>query len=79
MPIPTKIVAVRDFRITPLDSPIGVFLPTNRQDWVVIDISDKDLRDQRGTEVHRFRHWTMPNVYVRIEEPSKNRRRERDE
>lgn len=67
--VPNKIIAVRDFCITPLDAPIGVFLPHDRQGWVVVDMSNVDLPDQEGSEVYRFGHWSWPNIYVRIEEP----------
>lgn len=59
---------VRDFRPTPLDPPISVFLPESRRDWFVVAVSDKDMPDWRGSEVHRFRHWMAPNLYVRIKE-----------
>lgn len=65
---PDREILVRDFRITPLDSPIGAFLP-GRLDWVVVDVSEKDMPDRKGTEVHRFRHWAAPNIYVRIKPP----------
>lgn len=68
MPKADKQITVRDFRLTAFDAPIGVFLP-NRLDWVVTDVSDENLCDIDGTEVHLFRHWTVPNVYVRIAPP----------
>ena len=73
--MPVADVRVRDCRITPLDSAIGVFLPDDRQDWLVVAMSDKDLVDQKGTEVHRFRHWAVPNIYVRINPPPKEKNR----
>lgn len=68
----SHLALVREFRITPLDSPIGVFLPENRQDWIVANMSDGDLADRKGTEVHRFRHW-LHDIYVRIKPPPKEK------
>jgi len=61
---------VRDFRITQFDPPLGVHLP-ERLDWLVVAMSQKDLPDREGSEVHRFRHWLVPNYYVRIIPPGR--------
>jgi hypothetical protein len=65
---------VRDFRVTPMDSPIGVFLP-ERLDWTVVQASNENLVDRKGSEVHKFRHW-LKDVYVRITPPKKEKAHE---
>jgi len=59
---------VADFRISPMDSPIGTFLP-DRLEWEVVAVNTTGMSDREGTEVHRFSHWTVPNIYVRIAPP----------
>jgi len=65
-------IQVKDFRITPLDPPLSTFIP-DRAEWWVENVSDKDLADRKGSEVHRFGHWTQPNIYVRIVPPTKEK------
>lgn len=54
---------------TPLDPPISAHLPENRADWIVVQVSAKNLKDVGGSEVHKFDHWGNGPFYVRIKPP----------
>lgn len=58
-----------EWRPSAMDPPLSAHLPEDRADWVVVNVSDKDLKDQKGTEVHKFGHWMSGAFYVRIKPP----------
>lgn len=60
---------VAQFRPTPVDPPLSTHLP-DKADWVVTQMSLKNLKDRKGTEVHRFKHWGPGDFYVRIQPPN---------
>lgn len=62
---------VSEWSPSPFDPPLSAHLPEDRKDWRVVQVSDKDMKGMKGSEVHRFAHWMRDCFYVRIKPPER--------